>query len=216
MSIQEKQNTSNSLQRMIITGGIIATASVNVLPAYSSVSRYWQSRFVYGLSGTTNYNPIKYYEEDIDRSSSGTSEQKYDYLSLFSPQKQNLINELIEDLMSIQTTDQESHLFFDNELNQDSFFNAFQFLIEMPDRLTMPSYDIHPDGDFSFVWQKEDTGILSLAFTNDGNVNYASYFVKNGSRHKGKVALKNLSFNGGEMSPTDEHKIIFTLVSKFS
>ena len=169
------------------------------------------------MSETTNYELRKYYEEGADRSSSGITEQKHDYLSSLSSQKQNLINELIEDLVSIETMDQESRLFVsDDELNQDSFFSALQFLIEMPDGLTMPDYDIHPDGDFSFVWQNKETGILSLAFTHDGSVNYASYFVKNDSKHKGKVSLKNLSFNGGDVLPTDEHKIIFTLVSKFS
>ena len=103
------------------------------------------------------------------------------------------------------------------DFNKKSLENARQFLSKMPGNLKMPDYDLHPDGEISFVWRNDEKGILTLAFAENGDINYASYFVKNNTRHKGVINQNNLKFASlDDPNSSMDDKILFSLIKEFS
>ncbi len=118
--------------------------------------------------------------------------------------------ELIQDFISL-----EDFTLIDDDVNERSFAYALEFLLNLPDGLSVPTYDIHPDGEFSYVWRSDDAGILAIAFSADGNINYASYLPENNTRHKGKILFTDMNFkNGSRITPPapDQDRAIFMRV----
>lgn len=180
-------------------------------------------------SATTSYFP--YQNDQIDHSySSGrhnNDQQNPDFsenntatpylLDKYKSEKEQsrkdfFVAELVQDFYSLDDLK-----FEDDDLNEKSFKYALEFLLQMPESLGIPSYDIHPDGEFSFVWRKEGTGIIALSFSENGDINYASYSPSTNIRHKGLLSFDDLLFNSPEHKKASvEDTIIFTLIKKFS
>ena len=81
--------------------------------------------------------------------------------------------EILEDFTSIEANSfsEEKSIVLNEGVNQKSFEYALRFLLELSDRFVIPTYDLHPDGHFSFVWSEDKLGIMSLAFDEKGGVN---------------------------------------------
>ena len=120
--------------------------------------------------------------------------------------------EILEDFTPLEANSfSEVKLFvLDKGVSQKSFEYALRFLIELPDKLVIPTYDLHPDGHFSFVWLKDNLGIMSVAFDEKGGVNYACYFEANSETHNGYVGL----FRKGKK--LNSHSRIYSLIGEFS
>ena len=105
----------------------------------------------------------------------------------------------------------------DEEVNKSSFEYALQFLSNLPDNFSVPTYDVHPDGEFSYVWRNDNAGILAISFSEDGMINYASYSPRSNARPKGQIFLNALNFkNPGDDKASEADTILFTLIGRFS
>jgi hypothetical protein len=125
--------------------------------------------------------------------------------------KESFIIELVKTFISVDSSDVAR---IDPDINEKSFFTALMFLSRMPDELAIPTYDIMPDGDFSYVWHT-GKGIVSMAFSPEGWLNYASYDAKTGNRHKGKIRLLNKEEKFLlEKEYSEANEIIFSLIKK--
>ena len=120
--------------------------------------------------------------------------------------------EILEDFTSLEvnTFSEEKSIVLDDGVSQKSFEYALRFLIELPDKFVIPTYDLHPDGHFSFVWSEDKLGIMSVAFDEKGGVNYACYFEANSETHNGYVGL----FRKGKK--LNSHSRIYSLIGEFS
>ena len=120
--------------------------------------------------------------------------------------------EILEDFTSIEANSfsEEKSIILNEGVNQKSFEYALRFLLELSDRFVIPTYDLHPDGHFSFVWSEDKLGIMSLAFDEKGGVNYACYFEANSETHNGYVGLYRKGKN------LNSHSRIYNLIGAFS
>lgn len=125
--------------------------------------------------------------------------------------KENFLIELVRTFVSVDSSDVAK---IDPDINEKSFSAALMFLMRMPNGLAIPTYDIMPDGDFSYVWHT-DKGIVTTAFSSEGWLNYASYDAKTGNRHKGKICLLNKEEKILlEKEYSEANEIIFSLIRK--
>ena len=90
------------------------------------------------------------------------------------------------------------------EGDKTSLIYAIEFMIKLPNKFNLPEYDIHPDGEFSYVWYGKNEKILSVLFSIDGYLNYV-YFSKN----------NNESVHG-KFPFNDKFPILKLLIQKFS
>ena len=120
--------------------------------------------------------------------------------------------EILEDFTSLEANSfsEEKSIVLDEGVSHKSFEYALRFLIELPDRFVIPTYDLHPDGHFSFVWSEDNLGIMSVAFDEKGGVNYACYFEANSEKYSGYVGLY------GKGKNLNSHSIIYSLIGEFS
>lgn len=144
---------------------------------------------------------------------SGVTEIQDDLVNLPLKKKVEFLLEILEDFTSfdLNASLEQDLTIVDNDVNENSLMEALKFLWDMPENFLIPSYDVHPDGHFSFVWRDALVGILSLSFEEDGGVNYASYFDKSKATHKGRIFLKS-----NEENTPKATSILYNLVEAFS
>ena len=156
---------------------------------------------------------------DLNRSYKATNEfsstcayfeNPFSDLSLYK--RIDFLLEILEDFTSVEVSFflEEKSIVIDDGVNQKSFQYALRFLLELPGELVIPTYDLHPDGQFSFVWSEDKLGIMSVAFDEKGGVNYACYLEANSETHKGYVGLYR---NGKKLN---SHSRIYSLIREFS
>ncbi len=162
-----------------------------------------------GSSMTTLYPKYDF----IQSTTSGVAEVGEETVNLALKNKLEFLLEILEDFTSfdLNASLEQDLTIIDKDVKESSLMEALKFLWDLPEKASIPSYDVHPDGQFSFVWRDSSTGILSLSFEENGGINYASYFEKSNATHKGKVFLKR----DDEKSP-NAHSILYNLIEAFS
>ena len=209
----DKQNNSTiGFTQALILSSLLVTPTTGELENYKPyLSPSLFPNGFQGSGGGTDILTPQY--EFVQNTSSSFTDIEETPTDLTIKEKVELLLEILEDFTSFDLSapaDQDLVL-VDNDVNEESFRNALKFLWDMPEHASIPVYDVHPDGQFSFVWRDSEKGILSLAFEEDGGINYASYFEKNRETHKGRVVLDG----DGDRRP-DSNSIIHNLIEAFS
>lgn len=220
MPTEDKQTTG---WQNLLSVGMIATASA--IPMQQGLGNYYRfnpkSVLDIEVEENSGSKTLEYYHEIIDSSSSGIPvAETIQSQKAIEKTIADFFDELITDFTAVEETilpHQVSSKLIDDDVDEHSFNNAIRFLLAVPEDFPAPSYDVHPDGEMSFFWRKDDIGILSLSFTNDENLNYASFFVKDNSKHKGKISLNSFSSRDRQNDKTPaESSFLYSLIKKFA
>ncbi len=181
--------SSFGAKALIFTTLIAASTAGAVAPQEDCSSLTSVCREITGTGGVGLYTEQRY--DMVSSTSYGGSSHENRSDELNAQLKIDLFMEIIEDFVSPDSSSDHDLLLTDDSVDSKSLVMALRFLLKMSNNLPFPTYDVHPDGQFSFVWREKETGILSLAFEKEGGVNYASYFSKSGATHKGKVFIED-------------------------
>ena len=164
----------------------------------------------YNVGGDTGYLNRSYKATNESSSTCAYVENLLSDLSFIKRVK--FLLEILEDFTSLEANSfsEEKSMVLDEGVSHKSFEYALRFLIELPDKFVIPTYDLHPDGHFSFVWSEDNLGIMSVAFDEKGGVNYACYFEANSEKYNGYVGLY------GKGKNLNSHSRIYSLIAEFS
>ena len=92
------------------------------------------------------------------------------------------------------------------KINEKSLIYAIKFMIKLPDGFNLPETDIHPDGEFSYVWYGKNKNILTIVFSENGLVSYAYLSKKDKEEIHGEFSIDGVSLS---------YKIFKLLIQKF-
>ncbi|HRI75526.1 MAG TPA: hypothetical protein PLX33_00905 [Alphaproteobacteria bacterium] len=108
-----------------------------------------------------------------------------------SHERKKFLTSIIEDFIG-----EDNGSIIDGDVKPESLAQGLIFLQSLPINYRNPTYDIHPDKEFSFVWSIKNGPILSLAFSTDGLIRYAYFSPSDNERVKGQTRAENISFSG--------------------